>query len=124
MDGVTLPVKAAAEGGDGQEGRVRQRQVAVQHHVFIAGPGVQRAAGGQIPQLRFRGDVDGIAGSVGLRHGQAGQQHQGCQQSRGQMPYVNLLPHRRVPPLPLLRRAWSDLRRPPPWRGSCRGPCR
>ena len=124
MDGVTLPVKAAAEGGDGQEGRVRQRQVAVQHHVFIAGPGVQRAAGGQIPQLRFRGDVDGIAGSVGLRHGQAGQQHQGCQQSRGQMPYVNLLPHRRVPPLPPLRRAWSGLHRPPPWRGSCHGPCR
>ena len=60
-DGVSLPVKGPAEGGNGGKAASAYVHVAVQHHRFSLGPAVQSAGLGQGGQVAGRLDMDGIS---------------------------------------------------------------
>ena len=79
-DGVALPLKGAAEGGNGDEIRAGQVDVRLQIDSLSLGPAVQGAVPGQRCQVLRRAEIDGI----GAPSRQSGGGSEGEEQNRRQ----------------------------------------
>ena len=108
-DGVPLPLKGAAKGGNGRKGAA-QRNIFIQHHGFAHAPAVQSAAAGQGFPVASAGNMNGVfllhrllclRGSAFCPHGRGGRNRQRHgQQHRSRSPGKPLALSFHLRPLP------------------------
>ena len=103
-DGVALPLKGSAKGGDGRKFCAAQVDIPVQDDGLAPGPGVQGAGLGQLDEILCRRDVD--APRLLSPDGDAGEEEQHRRhggQDAGQHPAGSavILLHGEQPPFPL-----------------------
>ena len=108
-NGMPLPLKGAAKGGNGRKGAA-QRNIFVQHHGFAHAPAVQSAAAGQGFPVASAGNVNGVfvlgcllclRGSAFCPHGRSGRnRHRHGQQHRSGGPGKPLALSFHLRPLP------------------------